>query len=861
MRKTVSLFLSLLLAFLPLFGTYGEEAAPSEEGVNRLTFYWNGNGTDLAKCDMWIWMPGAEGHGYLFEECPYGGKVSLEVPKGVDQVGFIVRTGCSDPGGSAWGNASKDYEADRFALVTGANCEIYLRSGEGDQYTSADGGQTLEAIREFTLAAIQSTREIRYTVSPSVRLTGTAQVRVYCDGEEVGVEKISSLNNKVITGVVTVDRDVDLTKKWEMEIEGYGRTVCVPTAVFDTAEFRESCLYDGNDLGATLHGEETTFKVWAPTADRVQLNLFEAGDGVPAYARMDMERGEKGVWTLTAPCGSGTYYTYSVTTALGTQEAVDPYARAAGVNGDRGMVVDLASTDPEGFREEGFEPAIRTYRDAVVWEVHVRDFSIADPMSAYPGKYLAFTETGHVNAAGEKIGVDYLKDLGVTHVHLQPVFDYATVDEAAQEKAQYNWGYDPKNYNVPEGSYSTDPFHGETRICEFKRMVQALHRAGIGVVMDVVYNHTWSLDSALNRIVPYYYYRWQQNGDPSNGSGCGNETASEREMFRKYMVDSVLYWLEEYRVDGFRFDLMALHDLETMQAIEQAVHEKAPKTLLYGEGWTGGTSALKANRQTSQTNLKYLSATQGAAGGIAVFNDVIRDGLKGSVFGRTDRGYISGAVNKTTAARVVFGLTGASSSGAAWKAQDAMVVNYMSSHDNHTLWDKLALSNPDASDAARASMVRLGAGAVMLSQGMVFFLAGEEMLRTKLGEENSYKSPDSVNHLDWESLETGSLAKETSEYYRQLIRMRKENTFLTDPDILADCEILSGQVIHVRYLRGDRLEGEAWLNPNPAPFSAEMGLENGRVLLKGEDFPREERVSRGQQVLIPAGCILVTKAE
>ena len=863
MKKRISLLLALLLLALPMLPGPGAAFAEGDlppEG-NRLIFYWASDGADLKTCDMWIWFPGAEGHGYLFEECSFGGKVTLDVPAGVDQVGFIVRTGCSDPGGSAWGSATKDFESDRFAAVKGKLTEIYLLSGEGDQYLSPDGGKTLEAIREFSMAAVQSAREIRYFLSPAVRITEMDQVKVYCEGEPVGLEKLSSLKNKVITGVVTVDKDIDLTRKWEMEIEGYGRVTCIPAGIFDTEEFRAAYLYDGDDLGAVPNGEETTFKVWAPTASAVVLNLYADGDGGEAWARLDMEKAEKGVWTATASCGSGTYYTYSVTTALGTQEAVDPYARTAGVNGARGMVLDLKSTDPPGFREEAFEPAAATYREAVVWEVHVRDFSNAESGSAYPGKYLAFTETGLVNGAGQRIGVNYLKWLGITHVHLQPIYDYATVDEAALDMPQFNWGYDPQNYNVPEGSYSTDPFHGEVRVRELKQMVQALHRAGIGVVMDVVYNHTWSLDSNLNRVVPYYYYRWQQNGDPSNGSGCGNETASEREMYRKYMVDSVRYWLEEYRLDGFRFDLMALHDLETMQAIEQTVHEISPKALLYGEGWTGGTSMLNANRMANQANIRKITATAGAAGGIAVFNDAIRDGLKGSVFDRTAKGYISGAANKTTAAQVVFGLTGGSSSGAPWKAPDAMVVNYMSSHDNHTLWDKLALSNPGDSDETRAAMVRLGAGVVMISQGMPFFLAGEEMLRTKQGDENSYKSGDSVNNLDWEALVPGSPQAETAEYYRGLIRMRRENAFLTDPKVQAECTVLSGQVIAVRYTDGEKTLGEAWINPQPAPFSAEMDLDGGRVLLSDGGFPQDRTVSAGQRVMIPARCILVIAAE
>ncbi len=852
------LAVALLGGILPV-GTAETAADGIPEGMNRVIFYWTKEGADFDTSDMWIWLPGKDGKGYLFTPCAYGGMVTVDVPEGTEQVGFIVRTGCSNPGGTSWGSATKDFEQDRFAEVTGRLTEIYLVSGDGNQYTSRDGGATLDGIREFSMAAILSDHEIRYFLTPAVSLSDLSQVKVYRDGQAVKVAGLSSLNNRVITGIVTTEEAIDLTQTYEMEIDGYGRVPCMPTEVFDSEGFREAYTYGGDDLGAVIRDDGTVFKVWAPTASAVTLNLYEAGDGGEAFERLDMEKAEQGVWQAKAACGSGTYYTYSVTAGGTTRETADPYARAAGVNGDRSMVVDLAATDPEGFREEAFDAPIETYGDAVIWEVHVRDFSNRAAGSAYPGKYLAFTETGLVNGAGEKIGVDYLKELGVTHVHLQPVYDFATVDETALDRPQFNWGYDPKNYNVPEGSYATDPYHGEVRIREFKQMVQALHRAGIGVIMDVVYNHTWDLDSALNRTVPYYYYRFLSSGDPSNGSGCGNETASERAMFRKYMVDSVTYWLTEYRLDGFRFDLMALHDLDTMQAIEQAVHALNPKALLYGEGWTGGTSRLNPNLQCTQANIRKLTASEGAAGGIAVFNDAIRDGLKGSVFDTKDRGYISGSANKTTAAKTVFGLTGGTGSGASWKAKDAMVINYMTSHDNHTLWDKLAMSAPEADEAAKTAMVRLGASVVMISRGTPFFLAGEEMLRTKQGDGNSYKSSDEVNNLDWEALVPGSAQAETAAFYRGLIAMRKENAFLRDPAVTPECEILANQVILVRYMKDGKILGAAVINPHPEEVSLEWnsGLAEGRVLLRDDGFPEEERLKDGDTVTVKGKTVLL----
>ena len=591
-----------------------------------------------------------------------------------------------------------------------------------------------------------------------------------------------------------------------------------------------SLRYDGDDLGARIHGSRTVFKVWAPTASRVALNLYHAGDGCGAFAHIEMKQGEQGVWACSAPCGHGTYYTYSVTTEAGTSEAMDPYARAAGVNGDRGMVIDLPSTDPEGFRDDDYIAPIERYGDAVIWEVHVRDFSIANPASAFPGKYLAFTETGLKHKAGLPIGVDYLRRLGVTHVHLQPVYDFATVDERAAAP-QYNWGYDPKNYNVPEGSYSTDPRHGEVRVREFKQMVQALHRNGIGVVLDAVYNHTHSLDSSFNRIVPGYYYRLNPDGSPANGSGCGNETASERPMFRKFMLDSVRYWMKEYHVDGFRFDLMALHDLETMQRIEQAVHAVNPRALLYGEGWTGGLSPLAEKKRASLSNAGRIRASDGAAGSIAVFNDRLRDALKGSVFNAGDTGYINGTPDPYRTEGVLFGLRGARGGGADWQVRDAMAVNYMSCHDNQTLWDKLRVSAPDAARSELLAMNRLGASVVMLSRGIPFLLAGEEQLRSKHGDGNSYRSPDRINRINWSALKPDSDEWRMAEFYRALIHLRRRSPFLTRGEVSAEEE--ENGVIFARYKLDRRTVGLAWINPGRQPLLRSLPAGSWRILLCG----------------------------
>ncbi len=757
-----------------------EYTVPKEPGHNQITFYWAYSG-EIKNADVWVWWDGKDGQGYILHECEYGAKAVVNVPLGIKRVGFIVRRDCSDPGGSTWGSATKDYAEDRFAAIEGAETFVYLKSGDATQYTSTDGGKTLSMIQKINLAGMTDFHTIRYVASARITLNGTNQVKVYENGTPMTVTGISDPGRESVSGYVTVAEELDLTKSYEIEIEGCGKAAVIPTKIFDCPEFLENYTYDGDDLGAVLHEDGTTFKVWAPTASRVVLDLYRAGNGEDAYDHIDMVRGDQGVWFHTADCGHGTYYTYTVTTALGTQTASDPYARAAGLNGDRSMVVDLSRTDPTGWAADtAFKTGIASYSDAVIWEVHVRDFSNQIASSQYKGKYLAFTERGLVNEAGVPVGVDYLTNLGITHVHLLPVYDYATVDESNPDSG-FNWGYDPKNYNVPEGSYSTDPWGGEVRIREFKEMVRSLHEAGIGVIMDVVYTPTYDATGSFGRIVPYYYYRYSETGVNTNASGCGNDTASERYMFGKFMADSVRYWAEEYHLDGFRFDLMGLHDLATMQKVESAIHEVNPEALIYGEGWTMGAT-MDGSPQANQGNIGKIEKTGDAIGTIAVFNDVIRDGLKGSVFQTTSRGYISGE-GKANASKVLFGISGGNLSGFGWKVPDGMVINYMSAHDNHSLWDKLSLSNGNDTPEMRAKMNRLGAAVLMISRGTPFFQAGEEMLRSKDGDENSYKSSDAVNNIRWDTLTPDSEAYRTMEYYRGLIAMRRAHAAFRHGDV------------------------------------------------------------------------------
>ena len=832
----------LLAMFLSLFGACAAPAQPEEtvpattaaptepvpteyfepipEGHNQVTFYWTYDGT-YENCDMWIWQPNKDGKGHLFTECEYGGKVIVNVPEGVEEIGFIVRRDCSEPGGSSWGSATKDYESDRFAKIEGKETVIYLQSGDPAQYKSNDGGKTLLQTKKINMVTMSDANKIEYKITPKTTVTDLKQVKVYKGNQEVAVTSVSTLGQESATGIIELAENLDLAGEYRVSIEGYGEQTVLPIDIFDSEYFAENYHYDGSDLGAVINGDTTTFKVWAPTASKVVLNLFDNGTDGAAYKSVDMVMGEKGVWSHTEACGHGTYYTYSVTTAVGTQEAVDPYAKSAGVNGNRGMVLDLSLTDPEGWNADKAIDTIDSYHDAIIWEVHVRDFSNTIADAQYKGKYLAFTETGLVNEHGKAVGIDYLKELGITHVHLLPVYDYATVDES-DPNAPFNWGYDPKNYNVPEGSYSTDPFKGEVRVNEYKQMVAALHEAGIGVIMDVVYNHTYDGNSSLNKIVPYYYYRYDSTGANTSASGCGNDTASERYMYGKFMVESTAYWVEEYKLDGLRFDLMGLHDVQTMQEVESAVHAVNPKAIIYGEGWTMGAT-IDGSDQANQSNISKIQATNKGIGAVAVFNDAIRDGLKGSVFEKTGKGYINGQP-AANVRKVIFGIKGGAGTGAGWAVQDSMVINYMSAHDNNTLWDKLLLSNPDASDDQRNKMNNMGAAIVMISKGTPFWQAGEEMLRTKGGDENSYKSSDAVNNIDWSVLQEDSREYKTMLYYKGLIEMRKAFSIFTDNNVqVVSAEETGSGILAVTFDDGKGGQALVLINPQNTglPFTLE----------------------------------------
>lgn len=543
----------------------------------------------------------------------------------------------------------------------------------------------------------------------------------------------------------------------------------------------DKSAYSGNDLGASYSKKATTFKVWSPSAASVRVNIFEHGSDNEGDAGSIMSRAMSldkttGVWSVTINGDLlNKYYTYSVTHGKTTKETADVYAKACGVNGQRSMVVDLSTTNPEGWKNDK-HVLVQNQTDASVWEISVADFSSSESSGvseANRGKYLAFTEEGTtVNGVqgASSTCVDYLKKLGVKYVQIMPFYDFGSVDESKNIMDQYNWGYDPVNYNCPEGSYSTNPKKGEVRIKECKQMIQALHNAGIGVIMDVVYNHTYTSDSWLQRTVPNYYYRMNNDGTFSNGSGCSNDTASEHLMFRKYMIDSVTYWASEYHIDGFRFDLMGLHDVTTMNSIRTALDNlyadgSGSQILMYGEAWDMATNCDEGTVLASQKNLKQLSDRIGA------FDDTIRDAIKGST-GGTDGAFVQEGSRR---ANLKTGIAGQSDTTTGWANVPSQCVTYASCHDNLCLYDKLVGSVYGADGKYRkryedlVAMNKLSAAIVITSQGIPFSLGGEEFCRSKDGDENSYASSRKENMLDWENVD---LYSDVIEYYRGLYKIR-----------------------------------------------------------------------------------------
>lgn len=552
-------------------------------------------------------------------------------------------------------------------------------------------------------------------------------------------------------------------------------TSCAPTSRSNYSSYDQYPVYEGKWEEMVYSPEATRFSLWAPTAQEVNITLYSAGNGGDTLQTLPMAQGKDGMWDLSVDGDQkGRFYTFSVKVdSEWLSDTPGVMAKAVGVNGRRAAIVDLADTDPEGW-DEDTRPPLNDFADIVIYEMHHRDFSV-DSLSGITnkGKFLALTEEGTTTPNGNKTGLSHLKELGVTHVHILPSFDYSSVDEARLDQPQYNWGYDPQNYNVPEGSYSTDPYNPEIRIREFKQMVMALHKAGIRVVMDVVYNHTAiTAGSNFELTVPGYFYRHNTDGSFADASGCGNETASERAMVRKFMLESVCYWVNEYHIDGFRFDLMGIHDIATMNAIRTALDKIDPSIFIYGEGWAAGAPQLPGELLAMKNNVGQMP-------GIAAFSDEFRDSLRGP-FGNDAQGaFISGKPGHEAGIR--FGIAGGIEHPQVtsdpthrvpkiWAKQPTQMISYVSCHDDMCLADRLKATLPGASPKELAALHKLAETAVFTSQGIPFLFAGDEVMRDKQGVANSYNSPDEVNAIDWK---LKSMHRDVFDYVKGLIAMRK----------------------------------------------------------------------------------------
>lgn len=757
-RRLTGLGLALMMAVTFVFGFMSVPATVRADEGAVIKLHYNRPDGDYAPWRVWFWEDGAEGGDYYFEETDGEQVATLNVSPGVTRVGFIVRT-------EDW---SKDVDKDQFIEipeVISGTVHIYVESGvEG--FTKEYGDDVVKGIK-LTSAVYGGDGTVTVGLTAPVEQPETAFVITGSEGE-MGIAGVEGVDN---TYTLTLETEPDPFGNYTITFDGNDYKVNMPN-VFSTDSFEAEYTYTGDDLGAVWTPEKTTFRVWAPMADEVYVNLYESGD-VAAQDLLEslaMTQDVNGTWVLEAEGDrNGVYYTYRTVTGGQEAEACDPYARTTGVNGDRAMVINLDSTDPEGWENDSNPHAGEKITDAIIYELHMRDFS-ADESSGIQnvGKYLQFTEKGTKTAGGVTTGIDYLKELGITHLHILPMYDFGSVDETG---SGYNWGYDPKNYNVPEGSYSTDPYNGAVRVTEAKQMVQALHNEGISVVMDVVYNHVQSgEDFCFNKLVPGYFSRINENGSYSNGSGCGNDTASERSMVRKYIVDSVCYWADEYHIDGFRFDLVGLLDVDTVNEIVEEVHKTHPDVIFYGEGWTMSTNVTKPG-VTMATQVNSAETP-----GFAYFNDKIRDGLKGGVFNETETGYISGSSGGSYEVSRAF--TGNSS----WCSSPAQTINYASCHDNLTMFDRLQKSRSDASREDLIRMNNLAAAIYMTSQGVPFLQAGEEMLRTKTNADgsfnsNSYNSGDEVNSIKWSDLEQEEY-QQVLDYYKGLIAFRKAHSVL-----------------------------------------------------------------------------------
>lgn len=742
------LLLTIIVMLSSVFSFQNVKAVSNLKTTEIIVHYKEQSG-NTKDWNLWMWGENANGKSYEFTgEDEFGKYAKIKIDGDYNRVGFIIRTNeWEKDGGDRWIENIKDGRA-----------EVWILSGDEKVYNSKPSSDLT-----IQKATIDSFNEI--TVTTNVPFNSKEQ-KIEIEGIKIKEINPFDKNGGDITNKVKIitEQKIDLKQTYKVKIENLAYTNTEIGKVIRSEEFDKLFYYSGNDLGNIYSPQHTKFRVWAPTASEAKLVTYKKWND-KIGTEINMQQGEKGTWKAEIKGNQkGLFYTYKVKIGNKWTEAVDPYVRAASVNGDKGVVIDLNETNPKKWKANK-KPEFKKPEDAIIYELHVRDLSI-QPESGIKqkGKYLGVTEKGTKGPEGVKTGLDHMKDLGVTHVQFLPIFDYASVNEETLNEPQYNWGYDPKNFNVPEGSYSTNPYEPTVRITELKQMIQVLHDNNLRVVMDVVYNHMYNAaESNFHKLVPGYYYRYNEDGTFANGTGVGNDTASERKMMRKFMVDSVTYWAKEYNLDGFRFDLMGIHDYETMNEIRKAVDQIDSSIILHGEGWDLNTP-LAAELKANQKNAEKMK-------GIAHFNDNIRDGLKGSVFEEKENGFVNGKQNMED--RIKKGITAGIDydTNSSTYQDPEQVLTYVEAHDNHTLWDKLELTNPGDSAEVRKQMHKLSSSILLTSQGIPFLHAGQEFMRTKYGDHNSYKSPDSINQMDW--LRRAAYNNEV-DYMKGLIDLRKK---------------------------------------------------------------------------------------
>ncbi|GIM30129.1 hypothetical protein CPJCM30710_27950 [Clostridium polyendosporum] len=832
--------------------------------------------------DLWMWPEKGNGAAYAFDKEDSYGKLAscnFDNMKGIGRVGFVVRqdgwNGDKEPGGDRYINLAY---VDKHGKV-----DVYLLEKEPNIFYAEN---QVDRSKKVTLAKMDSLHDIYFQVNIPVDTAESVKIK---NDDKILDSKVTLSADKRSGQIKTVD-SLDLNKKYTVNIDNYKECDVSLGQVYGSDDFKNIYHFSG-ELGALYSKKKTIFRVWSPTATKVSLKLYSQGSGNNLLDTVPMTKGDRGVWSVEKNGDLvGKFYTYEITANGKTNETEDLYSKSVGVNGDRSMVVDLSKTNPTNWNKDK-GPKIKHQTDAIIYEVHIRDISM-DPNSGIKmkGKFLGVTETGTKSKEGEATGIDHLKEMGVTHVQILPMFDYASIDETKLGENKFNWGYDPKNYQTPEGSYSTDPYSGTLKIEEVKAMIKALHDAGIGVVMDSVYNHTYSWEnSCFDKTVPDYYYRHRPDGSVIGTSGCGNDTASERSMFRKYMIDSVNYWAKEYHIDGFRFDLMGIHDVDTMNQIRANLDKINPQILMYGEPWDLGDGGLPQDEKAIKDNVKKLDTRIGA------FSDDIRDGVKGHVFTNTSGGFVNynGTWKRDINGKQVaysigdlkelvkFGIVASTKhegvdyskitySPGPWAKEPTQTVNFVSCHDNNTLWDRMSLSQPNATEEERVKMDKMANFLVLTSQGIAFLNSGEEMLRTKPNPNgdgyisDSYNSPDSVNSLDWTRKHT---YKNVVNYYEGLIKLRKDHPafrMATNAEIQQNLKFINTNDSTIAYTISNNANGDKWsdiavlVNAGKEDTEVTLPKSNWTVIVNGEKAGTDALATVSEnKVVVPAGTSMV----